>query len=88
MRRRLGPPVQLAVALATLVGCVLSWLAARSTAVVAPILDTEPETVSTIYSPPLLVLSLLLATTAGVLAVLGIAGLRRRRSLQRVVNGV
>lgn len=88
MRRRLRPAVQLAVAVVALVGCVLSWLAARSSAVVAPILDTEPETVSTIYSPPLLVLSLLLAMAAGVLVVLGVAGLRRRRALHRVVDRV
>jgi len=42
------------------------------------VLDGEPQTVSVVYSPPLLVLSLVLATAAGVLAVLGIARLRRR----------
>jgi hypothetical protein len=57
---------------------VLSWLAASSTVVVAPVLEGEPQTTSVVYSPPLLGLSLLLATVAGVLAVLGLAGLRRR----------
>jgi hypothetical protein len=59
------------------VGCVLSWLAARSTVAVAPVLDGEPQTTSVVYSPPLLVLSLFLATVAGVLVVVGIARLRR-----------
>ncbi|MFG1934977.1 hypothetical protein ACGFK1_30700 [Mycobacterium sp. NPDC048908] len=59
------------------VGSVLSWLGASSTVVVAPVLDGEPQTMSVVYSALLLVLSLLLATIAGVLAVLGIARLRR-----------
>jgi hypothetical protein len=69
--------IELLVAVVAAAGCVLSWLAARATVVVAPVLEGEPQTTSVVYSPPLLVLSLLLATAAGVLAVLGIAGLRR-----------
>ena len=68
--------IELVVAAIAAIGCVLSWLAASSTVVVAPVLDGEPQTTSVVYSAPLLVLSLLLATVAGVLAVLGIAGLR------------
>ena len=68
--------IELVVAVIAAVGCVLSWLAASSTVVVAPVLDGEPQTTSVVYSAPLLVLSLLLATVAGVLTVLGIAGLR------------
>jgi hypothetical protein len=68
--------IELSVAVVAAIGCVLSWLAARSTVVVAPVLDGEPQTTSVVYSAPLLVLSLLLATIAGVLAVLGIARLR------------
>jgi hypothetical protein len=56
---------------------VVSWLAARSTVAVAPVLEGEPQTTSVVYSAPLLVLSLLLATVAGVLAVVGISRLRR-----------
>ena len=59
------------------VGCVVSWLAASSTVAVAPVLEGEPQTTSVVYSAPLLVLSLLLATVAGVLAVVGISRLRR-----------
>jgi len=69
--------IQLLVALVAAIGCVLSWLAASSTVVVAPVLDGEPQTTSVVYSAPLLVLSLFLATFAGVLAVVGISRLRR-----------
>jgi hypothetical protein len=69
--------LELLGAVVAAVGCVLSWLAARSTVVVAPVLDGEPQTTSVVYSAPLLVLSLLLATVAGVLAVVGIARHRR-----------
>ena len=70
--------IELLVAVAAAIGCVVSWLAASSTVVVGPVLEGEPQTTSVVYSPPLLGLSLLLATVAGVLAVLGLAGLRRR----------
>jgi hypothetical protein len=76
--------IELVVAVLAAVGSVLSWLAASTTVVVAPVLDGEPQTASVVYSPPLLVLALFLATAAGVLAVLGIARLRRRaRSANR-----
>jgi len=69
--------VELVMAVVAAVGCVLSWLAASSTVTVAPVLDGEPQTTSVVYSPPLLVLSLCLATVAGVLVVIGISRLRR-----------
>ena len=69
--------VELVLALAAGAASVLSWLASISTVDVSPILEGEPITTSTVYSPPLLTLSLLLATVAGVLAVLGVARLRR-----------
>jgi hypothetical protein len=65
------------VAVVAAAGCVLSWLAASSTVVVGPVVEGEPQTTSVVYSPPLLALSLLLAAVTGVLAVVGIAGLRR-----------
>lgn len=71
--------IELALALVAVVGCVLTWLAAMSTVEVAPVLDGEPMTTSVIYSPPLLVASLFLATVAGVLSVLGVARLRRTK---------
>jgi hypothetical protein len=69
--------IELLVAGGAAAGCVLSWLAAGTTVAVAPILPGEPSTTSIVYSAPLLVLSLLLATVAGVLAVLAVARLRR-----------
>lgn len=69
--------LELLLAAAAAVGCVVSWLAASTTVMVPPVLDGEPATTSVVYSAPLLGLSLLLATVAGVLAVLGIARLRR-----------
>jgi len=69
--------LELLLAIVAAAGCVLSWLAAQSTAAVAPVIEGEPMTTSVIYSAPLLVLSLVLATVAGVLAVLGFASLRR-----------
>ncbi|MDT5210577.1 MAG: hypothetical protein QOF67_2992 [Mycobacterium sp.] len=71
--------IELVLAVVALAGCVLTWLAASSTVEVAPVLDGEPATTSVVYSPPLLVASLFLATVAGVLAVLAVAGLRRAR---------
>ena len=70
--------VELVLAVVAAVGCVLSWLAAGSTVVVAPVLEGEPKTTSLEYSAPLLVLSLFLATAAGVLVVVAVARLRRR----------
>jgi hypothetical protein len=69
--------IELLVAVVAAVGCVVSWLAASSTVAVAPVLEGEPQTTSVVYSAPLLVLSLFLATVAGVLAVVGISRLRR-----------
>jgi len=69
--------VELVLAVVAAAGCALSWLAASSTVVVAPVLEGEPMTTSVLYSAPLLVLSLLLATVAGVLAVLAVARWRR-----------
>jgi hypothetical protein len=72
--------VELVLAVVAAAGCVLSWLGASSTVVVAPVLDGEPMTTSVVYGAPLLVLSLLLATVAGVLAVVAVARWRRNKS--------
>jgi hypothetical protein len=47
---------------------------------VAPVTEGQPSTVSVVYDPPMMVLGLVLATVAGVLVILGVAGLRRRVS--------
>jgi hypothetical protein len=77
MTNRMVAVVQLAVAAAAAVGCVLSWFAARSLEVVAPILDGEPAKSSLVYDPPWIGLAVLLAAIAGVVAVSGVARLRR-----------
>ena len=75
-RRRVTLELVLAVAAAA--GAVVSWFGARTDVTVSPILPGEPQTTSVAFSAPMLVLTLLLATAAGVLAVDGVARLRRR----------
>ena len=77
MTNRLRATIELVLAAVALIGCVLSWLAADSTADVAPVISGEPAKTSTVYDPSLITLSLLLVTIAGVLLVLGVARLRR-----------
>lgn len=72
--------VQLVLAAVAAAGAALCWSAVRSLVEVPPIIDGQPATVSAVYDPPLMVLAWLLATTAGVLLVLGVAGLRHGRS--------
>jgi hypothetical protein len=69
--------IELALACAAALGCAASWLAVRSTVPVAPVADGQPVTTSVVYDPQLLLLALLLATAAGILAVIGVARLRR-----------
>jgi hypothetical protein len=75
--------IELVLACAALVGAVLSWAGSHHTVTVAPIADGQPSTTSLIYDPQLLLLALILLTSAGVLAVAGIARLRRRRAAVR-----
>jgi hypothetical protein len=77
VRTRLRATVELVLAAVAAIGCVLCWLAAGSTADVAPIISSEPSKTATVYDPALITLSLFLATVAGVLVVLGVARLRR-----------
>lgn len=72
--------MQLVLATLALIGAVLSWLQVRSIVEVSPIADGQPATTSVVYSPPMMLLTMLLATAAGVLLVLGVAGLRRARA--------
>jgi hypothetical protein len=69
--------VQLVLGALALIGAVLSWLQVRSLVDVSPIADGQPATTSVAYSPPMMVLTMLLVTVAGVLLVIGVAGLRR-----------
>jgi hypothetical protein len=74
---RLRAVVELLLACAAAVGCAASWSAVRTTVAVAPIVKDQPATTSVIYDPPMLLVTLLLAAVAGMLAVVGIARLRR-----------
>ena len=67
----------LVIAVLAAVGSVVSWLAASSIADVAPVIPGEPVKTSVLYDPSFITLSLLLATLAGVLAVVGTARWRR-----------
>lgn len=64
----------------------MSWSHARDTVVVPPIADGQPDTVSVVYDPQLLLLTLVLATVAGVLTVVGTARLRRARRTAEVTG--
>jgi NO-binding membrane sensor protein with MHYT domain len=71
--------VELLLACAAAVGCAASWSAVHSTVTVAPVLKDQPVTMSVVYDPSMLLVTLLLAALAGMLAVVGIARLRRAR---------
>lgn len=71
--------IQLVLACAALAGAGICWLHARHAVSVAPIADGQPSTTSLVYSPQVLLLTMVLVTAAGVLAVLGAARLVRAR---------
>ncbi|WP_246398708.1 hypothetical protein [Mycobacterium vicinigordonae] len=58
----------------------ISWMHTRSTVAVAPVADGQPSTLSVVYDPQQLVLTMMLATVAGILAVVGLARWRRNGS--------
>lgn len=68
---------QVLLAVAAAAGAALSWAQVRSLVEVAPVTEGQPATISVVYDPPMMMLTLVLVTAAGVLAILGIAGLRR-----------
>ena len=72
--------VQLVLAVIAAAASAVCWSQVRRWVDVAPITDGQPATVSVAYDPPLMMLSWLLATAAGVLLVLGVSGLRRWRA--------
>ncbi len=77
MTGRLRAFAQLVLACVALAGAVLCWLNARHTVGVAPVAEGQPSTTALVYNPQLLLLTMILLTTAGVLAVTGAARLRR-----------
>jgi len=72
--------VQLLLALAASAGALSCWRQVTALVDVAPVTEGQPATESVVYDPPLMLLVWVLAVTAGVLAVLGVAGLRRLRT--------
>lgn len=74
--------VELLLACAAALGCAVSWFQVRSTVAVAPVAEGQPVTTSVVYDPQLMLLTLLLATAAGMLAVVGVARLRRADRIQ------
>lgn len=74
---------ELVMAVAALVGSGVSWTRSHHTVAIAPIADGQPFTTSLVYDPQLLLLTLMLLTSAGVLAVVGAARLRRARRAAR-----
>lgn len=77
---------ELVLACAAVVGCALSWWKAQRTVGVPAIADGQPDTLSVVYDPQLLLLALLLATAAGVLAVVGTARLRRAQRTPEAID--
>ncbi len=80
MRQPVTHTVQLVMGVVAIAAAVLGWLQVTSLVDVPPVTEGQPATVSVVYDPPLMMLSWLLATVGGVLAVLGAAGLRRDRN--------
>ena len=76
MRQPVTHTVQLVMGVVAIAAAVLCWLQVTSLVDVPPVTEGQPATVSVVYDPPLMMLSWLLATVGGVLAVLGAAGLR------------
>jgi hypothetical protein len=70
--------IELVLAAVAMIGSVSCWLAAKSTADVAPVLAGEPSKTSNLYDPWLISWSMLLLTVAGVLVVIGVTHWRRR----------
>jgi len=84
MTRPLRHVAQVVLAVAAAAGAALSWAQVRSLVEVAPVTEGQPATVSAVYDPPMMMLTLVLVTAAGVLAILGIAGLRRAARKSRL----
>jgi hypothetical protein len=85
-RQKRRVTIELVLAVIAAAAAVWSWFGAQSAVTVAPILPGEPQTTSVALSPPMLVLMLLLATVAGVLAVDGVARLRRLRAASDIAK--
>jgi hypothetical protein len=81
---RSRPLIELGLAFVAMAGAAVSFVNARSIVAVAPIADGQPVTMSLVYNPQWLLLTLVLVTTAGVLEVVGVARLWRERSSSKL----
>ncbi|MDD4866675.1 MAG: hypothetical protein PHQ28_05970 [Mycobacterium sp.] len=79
MIARYRAALELGLGCVALVAAGVSWSHAARARHVAPIADGQPVTTSLVYNPQLLLLTLVLVTTAGVLAAIGITRLFRGR---------
>jgi H+/Cl- antiporter ClcA len=71
--------VEVVLAIAAAVGCVVSFFVARTPVSIPPVAEGEPSVPSVTFYPPLLMLALVFGTLAGVLVVVGVARWRRYR---------
>ena len=72
--------IELFLAFFALAAASVTWAHARHTVTVAPVADGQPVTTSLVYHPQVLLVTLVLITTAGVLEVVGVARLWRQRA--------
>lgn len=86
MSARYRALLELGLACVALVCSGLTWWHSHHTVIVAPIADGQPSTTSVLYDPQLLLLTLVLLTSAGILAVVGAARLRRARSAAKTAS--
>jgi hypothetical protein len=77
VKARIRGLIELGLACAAVAGVAMSWLHSRHIVIIAPIADGQPTTTALVYDPLLLLLTMWLAICAGVLAVAGVARLRR-----------
>lgn len=80
MNGRYRALIELVFAGIALIGAGAAWTHASQTRSVAPIAEGQPATTSLVYDPQLLLLTMVLAILAGLLAVAGVARLRRSRA--------
>jgi hypothetical protein len=78
--------IELVLAFCAIAAAVWSALQVRTVVNVAPIIDGQPATTSLAYDPPMIVLTLLMTTAAGVLLIIGAARWRRRPAVAETAS--
>jgi hypothetical protein len=72
------------LAVAAAIASALIWTHSHRPVTVEPVADGQPSTISTMYDPQLLMLTLLLASVAGILAIVGVARIRRSQHVVQI----